>query len=138
MRRFLALCVAVCVALSTASAVTEPMEPTPLEDGIYHVSGEEEGKAYSGVFTIRRDGESYLTVHVTAGGAISHGVGVRKGNVLSVSIKQTFPPTGAAAAMQFDIKEKEKLLDGVWVVPGADKHRIEQLRFLRRLTNKDV
>lgn len=107
--------------------------------GVYHLRGEENGKIYYGVCVIQdtKGSEIVHCVHVIGTG-ITHGIGMRKGDTLSIAWKQTYPDAKSMGITVYSISKDGKSLDGGWAAPGVDSPRKEALKFLRKVKDQEV
>lgn len=124
------------VACALIVAWTVRAQDTPLADlsGIWQLSGEDGDQAYHGVLLIeQQDDGKFRVLSATLSGS-ARGVGIRKGDVLSVAWVQ---PQGDALVIGltvYTIKDGGKTLEGEWRTLGPGKSpRTERAKWLAKL-----
>ena len=133
--------VAIALFLATV-AYANPTEDEPKKDGflagVYHLVGSENNKTYYGVLIVsHEDGSDIINTVVVVGGSTSHGIGIIKGDSISLAWKMTLP-AGSVGVTHYEISKDKKTLTGVWVAPGAETPRREKATFLRPVRDKEI
>lgn len=130
MKRIVALIAVFAFAfLSGASAQDQPQ---PDLSGIYHHSTESGDDISYGVLMLERQDDGTYKARAATFGSAARGVGIRKGDVLSVSWVQ---PTENGVGVWLTVYAiKGKSLDGEWIAIGPGKaSRTEKARWVAKL-----
>lgn len=123
---FIAMAIGPYLKATTQQYTVQQQKPTTKVGditGFYRTEGSYLNKTYKGNVEITKVGDAYQLLWFTPNGIVQVGVGILKGDALSVAFYGTNSPIGVVI---YNIKGNSQM-SGEWTVLGADGIFIENL-----------
>jgi len=142
---FLLLAFAPLLALTSFATHGNRLSAVAIQDkpqdltGIWQVAGEDGDKAYHGVLLIRQEDDGTYNVRVSTIGSTTRGVGICKGNILSVGWAQAIGDSHIVGVTVYEISKDGKSLDGEWRQIGENNApRKERAKWLAKIKPSEI